>query len=351
MNTVKKNQHYLPQFYLRNFSYQSNKKQIGIYNIISSFFHPTAPLKSQASEDFFYGRDGLIEVALSKAENQMASLIREIISSKKLPQKQTIKHRELLMYVVSTYLRNPLVIDNIKKSNEDMNKNLLEIEPKLDINTLSDCDAMKLSLLSLSRSIDNLEDLDYKLLINKTKKPFISADFPIVKYNRFLELKKWRFGKTGLGNIGLQIFVPLNPEITIIFYDPKIYKVGLKKRDVHELTKVSDIEKLNTLQILNCLESIFFNEQVSEIYIQNLVKKSSEFRAANKVESEVGILIEGDKSKMMVMTGITDCEINLEIEGISIHSNGKKGKLDNSIAQLRTIPKKLREASKFKHRN
>ncbi|WP_394261826.1 DUF4238 domain-containing protein [Moraxella boevrei] len=53
MITDKKNQHYVPKFYLRNFSYNNNGKQIGLFNLKSEKFFVNVPLKNEASKNFF----------------------------------------------------------------------------------------------------------------------------------------------------------------------------------------------------------------------------------------------------------------------------------------------------------
>ena len=53
----KKRQHYVPRFYLKNFSINSEGKAIGIYNVEKCKFIPSGSLKSQAYENYFYGED------------------------------------------------------------------------------------------------------------------------------------------------------------------------------------------------------------------------------------------------------------------------------------------------------
>jgi len=74
MKTDKKNQHYVPKFYLRNFSFQNNKKQIGVFNIENEFYFLKAKLKTQGSKNFFYGSDGVIEDSLSLIEGELSIL-------------------------------------------------------------------------------------------------------------------------------------------------------------------------------------------------------------------------------------------------------------------------------------
>ncbi|UKT65456.1 DUF4238 domain-containing protein [Pedobacter mucosus] len=258
MVTEKKNQHYIPKFYLRNFSYQNMGRQIGVFNLASSFFFQTAPLKNQGSKNFFYGKDGIIEDGLSNIEGQLAQLIREILLDRNLPKKNSKEHFNLLLFVGLTHLRNPATIKNMKGMIEAMHGAFRSQNPNDDpsrfIPQLEHEAAIKMSLSNVSNIASNMLDLDFKLLVNRTPTPFISSDFPVVKYNQFLEAKKWTYGKTGYGNKGLQIIIPLSGELSIILFDSSIYKVGFRKRNHLEINELNDINQLNILQILNCLE-------------------------------------------------------------------------------------------------
>jgi hypothetical protein len=354
MNTEKKNQHYLPKFYLRNFSYAGNNKQIGLFNLKSSFYYDKATLKTQGSKNFFYGYDGIIENGLSQIEGFLASNIKKIIETEELPKKNTKDYYDLLTFVGLTDLRNPIMVQSIKNSTDEMRSRLLELDPNADINNLipelNHDDTISLALSGLENVVKNILDLDFKLLINKTANPFICSDFPIIKYNQFLEGRKWRFGKTGYGCTGLQIFIPINSRIMIVFYDPMIYKVGVKKNQNCAVTNQYDIDKLNVLQLINCIETTFFDEKVSEDYIRKLFKSSKGFKRANQTKSDVSYLIEYGKENSLIESGkqnllhliSTDCEVNLKIEAIRMHSHTKAIKLHPSLAQLRPLPAKLR---------
>jgi hypothetical protein len=352
MKTDKKNQHYIPKFYLKNFSYQNNKKQIGIFNLKSSFFYQRSKLKSQGSKNFFYGYDGVIEDWLSEIEGHLATFIRDINESLKPPKKHSEKHIELLAFINLTYLRNPVQIENIKASREQVKKRLLELDPTVDVNKfipeVSHESAIDTALSGVKDAIENTSDLAFKLLINKTSIPFISSDFPIVKYNQFLEERKWQHGKTGLGLMGLQIFVPINPELIIILYDSETYKVGTKKSDTLEITSRKDVDQFNSLQILNCIETVFFNEQINEHYIRGLYDKCKGLPRPNQSKSQVSFIAdkEGDSSKLkkenLIIVGTTDCEIKLNVNGIKQLSSARNRKLDNRVAQMRKHPEKIR---------
>ena len=361
MSTEKKNQHYIPKFYLRNFSFQKNEKQIGIFNLKSSFFFDKATLKDQGSKNFFYGQDGIIEDRLSNVEGQLATLVNTIIKHKIIPKKDTYLHITLLTFIGLTDIRNPVFISFIKDSLETaMTKELLELDANADIEKLvrkiSHSDAIQMALSGLKPILENTTDLDFKLLINKTAKPFICSDFPVIKYNKFLESKKWKHGKTGYANTGLQIFIPLNPEISIVLYDQTVYNVGFKKDMYLEITNENEINQLNILQILNCTNTVFFNENCSEFYIRELIKKASKYKKANEVLSSSSYLLNENenpkeldikvKKKNLIIVGSTDCEINLNINGIKIHSGLAKIKMDYSMVSMRKHPKSLRKNSR-----
>lgn len=350
MPTDKKNQHYLPKFYLRNFSYKNNKKEIGIYNYRKKFYFQKAPLKTQGSKTFFYGEDGKMEDALSEIESILAKEIHEIVKTRNLPIHDTDVHKLLLQFVALTHLRNPIAIEGVKNSRKAVKEMILEMDPNAKVDDfIEPTHEEAITLSTVSQIVDNISDLDYKFLENKTDTKFISSDLPVVRYNQFLEYKKWDHGKTGYGNMGLQIFIPLSPELTIMFYDSKTYKVGEKRHKTLELNNKKDIDKLNQLQYLNSLETLFFDEHTTKYYIENLINNSSKYKKANQTSAELSFIVspetteeeKKEKKQNLIIVGNTECTTNLEIEGIKMLSGVRLKKLSNSMAQLREKPLEL----------
>ncbi len=352
MQTEKKNQHYIPKFYLRNFSYNGNKNQIGVFNIFNNIYVSKAKLKTQGSKNFFYGIDGEIEDDLANIEGDLAVLIKDIISNEIPPKKNSTQHVELLLFVALTDARNPVPIEAMKNHFLEMEKRLKELDPSVDTNKfvpkLTHEEHVKLSLSKTYTIIQHINDLDFKLLINKTSSPFLTSDFPIVKYNQFLEQKKWKHSKSGYALVGLKIFIPLSPKLTIVFFDSSIYKIGNKKDKIVEILKKEDIDQLNILQFVNCFSTIFFNETITEDYISYLKNKSKKYSRANDPRLELSHVIEKNDDKEKILAGkqnlmifnTTDCEINLNLNFLKIHSNGKHHKLDSRITQVRKPYKK-----------
>lgn len=361
MKTDKKNQHYIPKFYLRNFSFRGNKKQIGVFNIFNKKFIQQAKLKTQGSKNFFYGHDGIIEDGLADIEGFLSTAIKDILEKVTIPPKKTKEHSDLLGFVSLTDLRNPVRINGMKNMFKQMEKRILELDPNADLTKLvpqlGHEEHTELSLSMTSDMILNTVDLDYKLILNQTSYPFITSDFPVVKYNQFLEQRKWPNSKTGYGAVGLQIFIPLNHEIMIVFYDSGIYKVGTRKQKLLPLTCKEDVDKLNILQFINCFSTVFFDEKASESYVRYLHEKSLKYERANKSQSELSFVVkEGEnpdevlnsgKENLLIMNS-SDCEMNLSINGIKMHSKGKNYKLNSTMAQLRKHPENLKRQEDMK---
>lgn len=346
MQTEKRNQHYIPKFYLRNFSYLNNKKQIGVFNLKNQLFINVAKLKTQGSKNFYYGSDGKVEDGLSKIEGILAETIRTIIEKKELPKRNSDEHLTLLYFIVITDLRNPVKIEGFKKTLQAGKEKLSEEYPHIDIEKtypeINHDELIQIFLSNATYSVDAIKDLEFKLLINRTKKPFITSDFPIVKYNQLLELKKWMHSKSGYATIGLQIFIPLNSELLLVFYDSGIYKIGNKKQKNVEIKSEQDVHELNTLQFINCFETVFFNEKATKIYLEGLFEKSQKYSRANNPSAELAnVIINGNEErnlsekpqKNLLVFGASDCETNMKVNFIKLHSNGKTFQVKgNSVA-------------------
>ncbi len=76
-----KNQHYVPQCYLKKFSTSSESKAaICLYNLDRKKLIKNAPIKNQCSKNYFYGEDLVIEKALQEIEGIFSEIVRNLES-------------------------------------------------------------------------------------------------------------------------------------------------------------------------------------------------------------------------------------------------------------------------------
>jgi hypothetical protein len=343
MNTEKEKQHYVPKFYLRNFSFEGNKKQIGVFNTITQFFISDAKLKTQAYKPFYYGRDGEMEEMLAELEDKLSPITNYIITTKSLPKVNSREYQLLLLFIVLTEARNPVISNTIVNHRKELIKRAKEIAPddifvETHIPEIPKEQTVKLALTSIKMGMTYCKDLQAKLLINSTEAPFITSDNPVAKYNQYLESRRWHFGWTGYACIGLQIFLPLSPGVAVALYDKWTYKIGDRKKNVINVN-MCDVDQLNILQILNCETNVFFNERGIKQYLDSLYSTAKKYIKPNQATSQVmrnidelGNIVENSK---FINFGTTNPSMNLYLSVCTLTKHAKHHQFDDRAVQIR----------------
>jgi hypothetical protein len=337
----RKKHHFIPRFYLKYFSNGQDGKTIGIYNIKTEKYIPCGNLRNQAYVDYFYGKDGTVELALGNIERVAAGVVRKIISEEKLPEHHSSEFLILLMFVLFLAVRteymakalDELTDKSIKAifSKDQRVKDLLE---NVRIG-LSNPGAYSLGLMAQVMPV--AFDLECKLLVNRTSCPYITSDNPVVKYNQYLETRQIVGSIVGLAVKGLQILLPLNPFVYLMFYDRDVYRVGGRKHRVVNVIESRDIDELNRLQVVNADSNLFFNEQVSELYVRKIVKDAARFRrktCANVVEYGPFQEEKGRQSSIIQLF-YEDVRTRLRLSFVSITKKARRYDLSTGVVPLR----------------
>lgn len=277
-----KKHHYVPKFYLKNFSQDS--LSINIYNISRDKTINNANLKNQCYKDYFYGRDDKVEKALGGIEGAASEIFREIIKHQSAPQPFTKEHMRLVLFVLIQHNRTTYAVDTLNEITDKFAKKLLAAEKSLN---LHDLDKLKVSIteagaFSVANATSALHfalDLKCKVLIAKEGTEFITSDNPAILYNQLFEKLDY-MSAIGLSCKGLQIFLPISPTILLHYYDSNCYKVGDRKSNAVRITELRDMDSLNKLQLVNASENIYFSSaQNSRI---SMLKAASALRPINK---------------------------------------------------------------------
>lgn len=100
--------HYIPQFYLRNFS--DNKKGIGTYMLHQRKFVANNSIRRVGGKDFLYGKDGTIEKWFEELEGKWSKIIDSIIENEKI-QTDSEDYTYLLMFIYLSDARTSQVAD------------------------------------------------------------------------------------------------------------------------------------------------------------------------------------------------------------------------------------------------
>lgn len=267
--TSTKNQHYVPQFLLKKFSL--DRKTIKVYQKDKGRIIENAPIKNQCSKKWFYGK-GKTEDKLSQLEGDGAKVIKRVLEDKKVDFKEKAQlYQFIYLQSIRTLKKINLINETTKEVKKKILRSMAEIEGLKDIDEIISEIVEQDSMMAPEELVKKSEvdykrilDLDFVILkienLEKIKQnEFIIGDSPVVHYNYYFQ----RFNG-GLERYGEMIIMPLSPYETIILYDKNIYDFYNINKNKVIYIGIEDIQKLNSLQYINCDRNIYFKTTLDE---------------------------------------------------------------------------------------
>ncbi|MEG3920016.1 DUF4238 domain-containing protein [Microcoleus sp. T3_A4] len=273
-----KKQHYVPQFLLNHFACDGSQgNRINIFDMDRSDVRYNQPVRGVFSQNYFYDKDNQVENFLAEMiEGPASSVVNKIVSGdfNIISEDLLTLHR----FILSLYFRTPEASERVSGFFNSHIESI--VREGLSLNGFDPEEASaggfqfyqdKLaSAITLNGVFDAvlLGDLEYHIIKNETSSEFYISDHPVFMYNwLYRELEDPAV--TSITAIGLQIFLPLSPKITLCLYDPKVYKYG-QRTSVTCISNDSDIEILNSFQVINSDSIIGFSSRESEAHIKQL---------------------------------------------------------------------------------
>lgn len=325
-NTPKKNQHFVPRFYLKRFSVLENGKELRLFNKKLGKFISRASLSNQASNKFYYGKDGELENDLAYSESIFAGVIRQIIETETLPKYSSRDHIRLLHFAVMTEYRNPIkriamekiteILSGYIKQHEKLPEKYRDEEFQLKLS-----DPVAFALKNQNKNVLMITDLHIKLISNETNIPFVTSDNPVVQYNQFLEHKTPLESITGYGVKGIQIFIPISTRYMLVLFDSQVYYLGKKKSKVIHVTRPTEIDQLNILQVINSDQMVYGNERMNEVYVKHLFEMSKKFKSPRE---EISQKTQTGERTFMVYHGTASCRIKLNLSFVALSTYAER---------------------------
>lgn len=331
----KRRQHYVPKFYLRNFS--ENKKSVGIYLFKENKIIEHGSINDILWKEYFYGEDAVVENKLAEYEGRWNDIISIIIETEKLPD-TNIDLVWLRYFILISSARTLKRGNQINDDYTTLIKKLLKAEePELFERVMSagkDGLSVKMNHPALPfidaarQCLPLVVDLKIDLLINRSALDYVTSDNPTVFYNQLFQEKGLSRG-FGWGEYGIQFIVPISPRIAICMYDSEVYKMKEKI-----LNSNSTINKLNEFFLNNSDELIVFmndgddqdkNKKLE--YINSLVKR----RICSTVQDIDCNVISFSNKQVIGKHDLSDIfETNQEFKEMSI-SNHSKEEIDAKL--------------------
>jgi hypothetical protein len=320
-----KKHHYVPRFYLKRFS--NDGKSINIWNLPSKRKILSANLKNQCYRSHFYGKEPDVELALGKVEIGAAHIFRVIDQCCALPPHGSLDHQFLVLCVLMQHGRTVYTADVLNEMNDKLMKHLIEPRAKakgIDLSRVK-IGFKEVGRVSLGLAMQNypiLFDLDYKLLINKTNVEFVTSDNPVALYNQLFTFRTY-ISNTGLATKGLQIFFPINPRYTLLFFDPAVYSVGSRKNSFIDVSLPRDVYEINTLQMCSAAENIYYRDH--SFNAEALHRKAAPFRRTRKSNLDIFPREETDnKKRELLASSQEDIRTNLTLSFVNLTKSMKK---------------------------
>lgn len=294
-----KKHHYVPRFYLRNFSHDG--KAINLFNMERQKVVLRAPYKNQCYRDYYYGRDQKLEGILAGIEGASASIIRKIIDASLIPESE-VERRNLSVYIMAQNGRTPSAVAVIRQMHEKLLESAQEIAAEIGINESANLDIgdyVALSVITNIRAHENLGDLEGRLLLAPPDQSFITSDVPVAFCNQLFSYRP-RNDAASPGWLGFQLFFPLSDKIMLHLFDASVYSVPNQLRNNSlQLMDSRDVDQLNGLQIASAFENIFFTDAKTDV--PRLLKLFGKWRSNDKVKANIWKQSKDDSGRIIAM--------------------------------------------------
>jgi hypothetical protein len=276
----KKRQHFVPRMILRKFS--SDGRSVRVFPLDGTRHIPVGSIAHQCSEDYFYGRDLAVENAFEQDERQVGRILSDLAPTKLA----VISEADIILLKSFIYFQRARTRRALDEADAYEDAAI-----KLHLQTHNLAKGADLSLVSIKRTggaavrvgesilgFGTFADLELRFLVSETG-GFVLADHPVVFCNYFVEHDRHLRdlpGATGLVAKGLQIFMPVSPNVTVALFDPNTYAYGANGQRVCSVT-VADVELLNRMQAVNADNALYFAAEV----LQEALDRLAEFRRRN----------------------------------------------------------------------
>ena len=259
----RKNQHYVPKMLLKPFGYGLENRQIDLINLATGLVIRGAPVKTQCSRDYFYGRDDVLEKSLGYFEGRFAKIIQTIRDTGVL---EPVWHSDICEFLATQKIRTFAMAEITQELMEKRLKMLLygRVEAKilqsvrLRVGSIPAFLASSGIILSLQ-----IRDLEQFLVVNQTHMPFIISDVPVVETNRFCRMRYPALPNSGLSRSGVQLFMPISPGHGLMLHDSNVYTIHSRNRRI-DLKATADVVALNRLQWQNAHQNVYLPPGITE---------------------------------------------------------------------------------------
>lgn len=296
-----KNQHYVPQHFLRGWA---DDEKLSIYHIENGVIPKETSIRNVCSEDYLYGNPTHVEEELSKLEGLHQKPLESLRNGGHLSD-LTFQERVLLLSFITTQrtrsrstrksidegdelLREGIRDDLISNSYDDLIEWTSELTPEEKEDTLVDATTLGIHLEMIVLGIfghHTLGDLEPVMLRNAANEEFVISDTPIITDNPLFKSDRV---VTGFAEPGLQLYCPIDPKRVLLLYDSAAYDIKSNSRGQVLLKSQKVVDEVNLLQF-HTADNVVLHNSCSEEYLDQLASQMDEFRRRDRIIHELEV--------------------------------------------------------------
>ena len=326
-----KRHHFVPRFYLAAFS--GAPRRINLFNLKRSQLIAEASLRDQCYVHRLYGSNDEIESALAQIEDLAAEVFRIMRNRHIVPGGGTPERDALMMFLGLQMARTTAAQANAVASSRLLANVAFDGSPPKEFETTAD-DAMRMMLAAAPTVVAAIRDLSVTLVLaDSSGISFVTSDNPVFKYNSYCE-GITDFGVTGAIGRGLQLFLPVSPQLLIYLFDPVVYKLARTRSRLVSATR-QDVEALNRLQLVGATENIYFAQRELGIWIGETASTIQPIRAVDKPRITRAVE-EGNERSELLHEYWPMPQLGLQLSFVSIRPGLQRVPLLERIRQVRT---------------
>lgn len=256
----KKRQHYVPKFYMRNFTDET--ETFNVYNVLQKKVIGRVPYDSQCYKDYFYGIDGVLENHLGEKESKWGVVFKSVLEGKQISMDDINLIKEFALYQRQRTLgegnyrvqeRTELLVEYAKMLYAHRGWKFDEAVKKV-CQEYAKSDAVPAENVAVAQKLMPLiADLDLTIITYKTKKELISSDVPVIAINPFYP------PSIGYSCMGLILLFPITGRKLAVLYDTKMYP-KFRGQQYTESDNETEVHDLNVLQLISAEKILFANK-------------------------------------------------------------------------------------------
>jgi hypothetical protein len=341
------NDHYVPQFYFRNFSPnrtadRPERRSIRLINLVRRVFVPIASIKGQCKKAGFHDYGLGVEAALGQLEGLAASAVRGLIDADAPPEPWSRDHQVLARFTVTQRSRTLSAAEDADKMADRLFKVAYEEQAKRNGIDLSNYElrsrypvAIPLSVAAQHVSI--AMNLALHVFVNETSEEFITSDNPVIAHNQYCEGIDHR-GVLGWDCSGIQIFFPVSPRHLFLLYDATVYALDTKHgRRTSRIVDVGEIRTINAFQIVTARENIYFRDAaMADPLLAQIERLASRRHRKRNVTVQSHPVADGDGTTELIHQFERMVPLKLSLGGVRIKRSMRRIPLDRRAAMFRT---------------